>query len=84
MLSEHSGEVKSQDTSSPPRDKQGPNALPGAVMKQNQLRPLRLVRQNTLLEDEEAARKKANRGSWMPAWFNRAGGVENEPIQPTT
>jgi hypothetical protein len=80
ILSEHSGEVNSQDTHSPPREKQGPNALPGAVMKQNQLRPLRLVRENTSLEDEEAARKKANRGSWMPAWFNRAGGVENEPI----
>lgn len=79
MLSEHSGEVNSHETSSPPRDRQGPNALPGAVMKQNQLRPLRLVRENTSLEDEEAARKKANRGSWIPAWFNRAG-VENEPI----
>ena len=84
ILSEHSGDVNSQETPSPPRDRQGPNALPGAVMKQNQLRPLRLVRENTSLEDEEAARKKANRGSWMPAWFNRAGAVENEPIQPTT
>lgn len=84
MLSEHSGEVNSQDTASPPREKQGPNALPGAVMKQNQLRPLRLVRENTLLEDDEAARKKANRGSWMPTWFNRAGGVENEPMKPPT
>jgi hypothetical protein len=82
MLSEHSGEVNSQDTPSPPREKQGPNALPGAVMKQSQLRPLRLVRENTSLEDDEAARKKANRGSWMPTWFNRAGGVENEPIRP--
>lgn len=84
ILSEHSGEVNSQDTPSPPREKQGPNALPGAVMKQNQLRPLRLVRENTLVEDDEAARKKANRGSWMPAWFNRAGGVENEPMKPPT
>jgi hypothetical protein len=84
ILSEHSGEVNSQDTPSPPREKQGPNALPGAVMKQNQLRPLRLVRENTILEDDEAARKKANRGSWMPAWFNRAGSVENEPMRPAT
>jgi hypothetical protein len=83
ILSDNSGEVNSQDTPSPPREKQGPNSLPGAVMKQNQLRPLRLVRENTILEDDEAARKKANRGSWMPAWFNRAGGVENEPIKPS-
>lgn len=82
ILSEHSSEVKSQDTPSPPREKQGPNALPGAVMKQSQLRPLRLVRENTVVEDDEAARKKANRGSWMPAWFNRAGGADNEPMKP--
>ena len=84
ILSEHSAEVNSQDAPSPPREKMGPNALPGAVMKQNQLRPLRLVRENTLVDDDEAARKKANRGSWMPAWFNRAGGVETEPIKPPT
>jgi hypothetical protein len=84
ILSDHTGEVNSQETPSPPREKQGPSVIPGAVMKQNQLRPLRLVRENTSLEDEEAARKKANRGSWMPAWFNRATGVENEPIKPST
>jgi hypothetical protein len=82
ILSQQSGEVNSQGTHSPPREKLGLNVLPGAVVKQNQLRPLRLVRENTQLEDDEAARKKANRGSWMPAWFNRAGGVENEPIKP--
>lgn len=84
MLSEHSGEVNSLETPSPPRDKQGPNALPGAVMKQNQLRPLRLVRENNALEEEEAARKKANRSSWIPTWFNRVGGAENEPMKPPT
>lgn len=82
ILSEHSGEVQSQEIPSPPREKQGPNALPGAVMKQNQLRPLRLVRENTVVEDDETARKKANRGSWMPTWFNRVGVLENEPMKP--
>jgi len=33
-------------------------------MKQNQLRPLRLVREQAAAEDEEAA-KKANRNSWF-------------------
>lgn len=84
ILSEHSGEVNSQETSSLPREKQGANALPAAVLKQSQLRPLRLVRENTLVEDDEAARKRANRGSWMPAWFNRAGLVENEATKPPT
>jgi hypothetical protein len=51
---------------------QGPNALPGAVMKQNQMRPLRLV--NQVKDEEEAARKASNRGSWMGmagGWFNK-------------
>lgn len=44
---------------------------PGAVMAQNKLRPLRLVQENKeALEEEEAARKKANRGSWI-SWFSR-------------
>ena len=83
VLSMHSGEITSQDPPSPPRDKPAVAILPGAVMKQNQLRPLRLVRQNTSAEDEEIARKKANRGSWMPAWFNRGPSVEGESIKPT-
>ena len=64
--SEHSQERSSTDASSaqtgaaPPS--QGPN-IPGAVMKQNQLRPLRLVQAQS--QDDEAARKRANRGSWM-------------------
>lgn len=82
IISGHSGEVNSHEPPSPPRERQGANALPGAVMKQNQLRPLRLVREITSHEDDEAARKRANRASWMPAWFNRPGPVENEPIKP--
>lgn len=46
-------------------------AIPGAVMKQNQMRPLRLV--NQVKDEEEQARKQANRGSWM-GWFNRGAG----------
>ncbi|KAL6249812.1 hypothetical protein RBB50_003668 [Rhinocladiella similis] len=36
--------------------------IPGAVMKQNQLRPLRLVQTQNA---EEEAQKRANRSSWM-------------------
>ncbi|KAJ9608309.1 hypothetical protein H2200_007297 [Cladophialophora chaetospira] len=43
--------------------------IPGAVMKQNQLRPLRLVQEQTA--EDEAAAKKANRGSIFGGWFNR-------------
>jgi hypothetical protein len=35
-------------------------------MKQNQLRPLRLVQAQS--QEDEDARKRANRGSWM-GWF---------------
>ncbi|KAL9113922.1 MAG: hypothetical protein Q9227_002056 [Pyrenula ochraceoflavens] len=69
IISDHSGEL-STGASSPPM---GPGGAPaannfsGAVMKQNQLRPLRLVKENS---EEETARKKANRGSWI-GWFNR-------------
>ena len=75
IVSDHSGEINSDGHSSPPRSTQGMGAIPGAVMKQNQMRPLRLVREQ---EDAEAARKKANRGSWM-GWFNRGVGDENRP-----
>lgn len=77
VTSEHSGEIHSTDTPSPPHTVQNANVIPGAVMKQNQLRPLRLVREQ---EDDEAARKKANRGSWM-GWFNRGSG-EEAPTKP--
>ena len=40
-------------------------------MTQNKLRPLRLVSETSkAAEEEETARKKANRGSWI-SWFNR-------------
>ncbi len=48
-------------------------SIPGAVMKQNQLRPLRLVQQ-TATEDEAAtaAAKRANRGSIFGGWWGRS------------
>lgn len=55
-------------TSSPPRSSNGMTNYTGAVMTQSKLRPLRLVQEAT--EEEEAARKKANRASWM-SWFSR-------------
>ena len=75
-ISHDSGEVPS-----PPRNNAGNTVYTGAVMTQNKLRPLRLVQENkekesaharrtSTLTDEEAARKRANRGSWM-GWFNR-------------
>ena len=67
FVSEHSADVHSTDASSAaPTTHSGSNIVPGAVMKQNQLRPLRLVReQNDNREEEEAAAKKANRQSWF-------------------
>ena len=70
------------DAPSPPRNRDGSTVYTGAVMTQNKLRPLRLVqetrekeeeknrRRSMATEEAEAARKKANRGSWM-GWFNR-------------
>ena len=67
---------------SPPRNSAGNTNYTGAVMTQSKLRPLRLVQENQEIEsvpvgrrgdiisEEDAARKKANRGSWM-GWFNR-------------
>ena len=71
----------SRDVPSPPRNTAGNTVYTGAVMTQNKLRPLRLVQENkeketapgrrtSTLSDEEAAKKRANRGSWM-GWFNR-------------
>lgn len=75
-FSDHSGEVGS--TSSPPRNNAVPNNYTGAVMTQSKLRPLRLVQENRDIEGasktddaETAARKKANRNSWIPGWMNR-------------
>ncbi|KAJ5132043.1 hypothetical protein N7448_006201 [Penicillium atrosanguineum] len=67
-------------TSSPPRSSSGMNNYTGAVMTQNKLRPLRLVNDAAKLEEEEVARKKANRASWIPGWFNRP--VSDEQQQP--
>jgi len=66
-------------TSSPPRSSSGMNNYTGAVMTQNKLRPLRLVNDAARLEEEEAARKKANRASWIPGWFNRPTSGEQQP-----
>ena len=60
---------------SPPRNNanSGTNNYTGAVMTQSRLRPLRLVQENPKQEEDAAtvaARKKANRGSWMPTWMN--------------
>ena len=76
-FSEQSGEM-----SSPPRINAVNTNYTGAVMTQSKLRPLRLVQENREMESgdqggnarivdaDEAARKKANRGSWI-GWFNR-------------
>ncbi|KAJ5676199.1 hypothetical protein N7462_009096 [Penicillium macrosclerotiorum] len=66
-------------TSSPPRSSSGMNNYTGAVMTQNKLRPLRLVSDAAKLEEEEAARKKANRASWIPGWFNRPNNPDEQP-----
>ena len=50
----------------------GTNNYTGAVMTQSRLRPLRLVQENPKQEEDAAAvaaRKKANRGSWVPTWM---------------
>lgn len=79
-FSDHSGGVDG----SPPRSNgsSGTNNYPGAVMTQNRLRPLRLVQENPKQEEDPAAvaaRKKANRGSWMPTWMNTQKMGENNP-----
>lgn len=74
--SDRSGDLSGKD-----KTKSGYTNYTGAVMTQNRLRPLRLVQENREMEsggdentkaDEMTARKKANRNSWMPGWFNRA------------
>ena len=80
----------SAELPSPPRTSTGNTQYTGAVMTQSKLRPLRLVQENRVgddaaarknsLPDEEAARKRANRGSWM-GWFNR--GKDGEAPTPT-
>ncbi|KAI5282651.1 hypothetical protein KEM54_002658 [Ascosphaera aggregata] len=71
LRSERTGDVTSAEGASPPRSLVSMNNYPGAVTTQNKLRPLRLVQ-----EDEAAvaaARKKANRGSWI-SWFKKEEG----------
>lgn len=75
VSSEHSEEQRSTtevgSTGASGSQGQGQGSIPGAVMKQNQLRPLRLVQEQTA---EEEAQKRANRGSWM-GWL-RGGSIE--------
>lgn len=75
VASEQSLERGSTDGSSAQTGGHGANnpPLPGAVMKQNTLRPLRLVQAQSEEDDE---RKRANRGSWM-GWF-KASTVETQ------
>ena len=70
-------------TSNSPRSSTGMTNYPGAVMTQNKLRPLRLVSETSkAAEEEEVARKKANRGSWIPWFNNRPNTAESAPSQP--
>ncbi|KAL8849520.1 MAG: hypothetical protein Q9221_005527 [Calogaya cf. arnoldii] len=71
---------KSGDASTKDKTKSGYTNYTGAVMTQNRLRPLRLVQENREMEgsdkgsakaEDMVARKKANRNSWMPGWFNK-------------
>ncbi|EED23456.1 conserved hypothetical protein [Talaromyces stipitatus ATCC 10500] len=80
LSSDANAEVSSLGaTSTPPsRASSSMNNYTGAVMTQNRLRPLRLVRENQEpSEEEEAANKRANRSSWM-GWFNRP---TSNPVQ---
>ncbi|KAJ6062304.1 uncharacterized protein N7446_006424 [Penicillium canescens] len=75
----HGDTASTGATSSPPRSSGGMNNYTGAVMQQDKLRPLRLVSETARLkEEEDAARKKANRASWIP-WLNRANAEEPAP-----
>lgn len=55
-------------------------AMTAGVMKQNQLRPLRLV-QEKKQEDEDL--RKANRGSWIGGWFNNTSNNNNSNTKST-
>ena len=82
----------SGDVPSPPRTSQGYTNYTGAVMGQNKLRPLRLVQENkdnenanqlrrgisSMADDEVAAKKKANRASWI-GWFNKGKEDQTPP-----
>ncbi|KAL2834196.1 hypothetical protein BDW59DRAFT_44750 [Aspergillus cavernicola] len=70
-------------TSNSPRSSNGMTNYTGAVMTQSKLRPLRLVSETNkaAADEEEAARKKANRGSWI-SWLNpnRPGSSESAQL----
>ncbi|KAL8658648.1 MAG: hypothetical protein Q9226_000863 [Calogaya cf. arnoldii] len=78
---------KSGDASTKDKTKSGYTNYTGAVMTQNRLRPLRLVQENREMEggdkgsakaEDVVARKKANRNSWMPVWFNKEKEDDNK------
>ncbi|KAL8839926.1 MAG: hypothetical protein Q9176_004153 [Flavoplaca citrina] len=82
---------KSADASAKEKTKSGYTNYTGAVMTQNRLRPLRLVQENREVEggdkgspraEETVARKKANRNSWMPGWFNKEKEDNNKGVKP--
>ncbi|KAL8670519.1 MAG: hypothetical protein Q9168_004953 [Polycauliona sp. 1 TL-2023] len=84
---------KSADASAKEKTKSGYTNYTGAVMTQNRLRPLRLVQENREMEggdngiakaEDAAARKKANRNSWMPGWFNKEKEDENKGAKSGT
>lgn len=75
VTSDRTGEHSTEGTSSPPLSASGMTNYTGAVMTQNRLRPLRLVQERKETEEEEAARKKANRASWI-SWFSRPKDTE--------
>lgn len=85
LTSDRSGDVGSMEggaaSASPPRSGPGMNNYTGAVMQQSKLRPLRLVQENQEMDADsqadEAARKKANRGSWA-GWFNRGSFTQSD------
>ncbi|KAJ5485610.1 hypothetical protein N7539_005598 [Penicillium diatomitis] len=84
VISDIHGDTNSTGgTSSPPRSVSGMTNYTGAVMTQNKLRPLRLVSDAARQEEEEAARKKANRASWIPGWFNRPANGEEQAQSPS-
>ncbi|ETI27963.1 hypothetical protein G647_00412 [Cladophialophora carrionii CBS 160.54] len=79
MSDSHSDEQKSNTDGSSiaPQvggERQSQSNIPGAVMKQNQLRPLRLVQEQTVPDDEVA--KRTNRGSIF-GWF-RGSTIETQ------
>jgi hypothetical protein len=79
MSDSHSDEQKSNTDGSSIAPQVGgdrPNQtnIPGAVMKQSQLRPLRLVQEQTATDDEIA--KRTNRGSIF-GWF-RGSTIETQ------